>query len=94
MKYRKPEVVELGASMQRAKGQVTPTACIAGGSAGSYEDCYSGSSAGSFASCVPGSNALGPWSGCYSGTAVTLYCEVGTSGDNDPFGCHVGPSFS
>ncbi len=97
MKYRKPEVIDLGDSIQRAKGQVkvSPMACIAGGGAGSYEDCYSGSSAGSFASCVPGSDAKGGrWSGCYSGTSVTLYCEAGTSGSNDPFGCDVGPSFS
>jgi len=102
MKYRKPEVVELGARMKKAAGQVSPDACISGAAAGIYETCGTGTTAqwDCVAGTTPGSSHGGCVSGstastggdCFAGSVVQYYCGVGTAGGTDPYGCNAGPS--
>lgn len=102
MKYEKPIVLNLSARAQSARGQ-GPQGCVAGPAAGTYESCGSGGSAtwgcttGGAAdfvtSCMSGGAANGSGD-CLAGSVVTYYCETGAGGDNDVFGCNVGPSFA
>lgn len=92
MKYRTPEVFDIGVRMQKADGQVSPNACVPGGSAGYWESCGDGGAAGPWESCYPGGNAAGTGD-CLSGTGVKYYCSSGSGGNDDPYGCNVGPSY-
>jgi len=98
MRYEKPMLMEIGA--RPAAGQ-EPEACIPGPNAGFiFETCSEGVTAGfscvpgtggeTNVSCVPG-DAAGN-ADCFSGTVVLYYCEAGTGGSNDPYGCREGPS--
>ena len=100
MKYRKPEVIELGARMQRADGQVWPDACISGAAAsGTGESCGAGTSAGYTCAtgssgpsgdlCIGGSSPGSGSEDCFAG-ASAYYCETGSTGDTDPNGCRFG----
>ena len=102
MRYRKPVVMELNGRARRANGSPA-LGCVSGPSAGAYESCGSGGTADW--GCATG-GAADPIFTCFGGTAadaggdclggsvVQYYCEVGTSGSNDPYGCVAGPSFS
>jgi hypothetical protein len=99
MRYITPIVMELGARAKRAAGQV-PLACVSGPTAGAWESCGSGGSAtwgcitggaAGHTSCIPGS-AASVDGDCVSGTGVRYYCESGSGGSNDPYGCVAGPS--
>lgn len=102
MKYEKPELLELG-ERARATNVRGFRACISGATATALETCATGT--GADWSCVPGNgNALtyiscvpggAPNGDCLSGgSAAGDYCEIGTSGGNDPNGCDMGPSFA
>ncbi len=102
MKYQKPIVMNLNARAQFADGQ-GPEGCVSGPAAGTWESCGDGGSAtwgctvggaaGAYPSCMPGGAASGGGD-CLGGSAVQYYCEAGTSGGNDPYGCVTGPSFA
>ena len=104
MKYQKPQIIELSTRTLRTDGLARRLGCVSGGSADSIHEtcgvgtgaqfsCFTGDSGGSvYTSCVPGGTATG--ADCLSGTVVTLICESGSSGSNDPYGCRVGPSFT
>lgn len=96
-KYEKPVVMELGSRTQTARG-----ACVSGPAAGDLESCGAGGSAtwacdtggsaGPYVSCMPGSAASSQEGDCLSGTMVFYYCEAGTGGSEDPYGCNAGNS--
>ena len=102
MRYEKPEVMEIGA--RPAAGQ-EPEVCATGEvAAGGWQTCGDGMQAGwscvagpivqaGWISCVPGDAAV-PGGDCYSGTVVENWCEAGTNGTQDTYGCTVGPSFT
>lgn len=102
MKYEKPELLELGerARVTTAQGF---RGCVPGAAAGQWESCgnggaatwgcTAGTSAGAYTTCF-GGNAANGNGDCLSGSVVRYYCEVGTSGGNDPYGCAMGPSFA
>lgn len=102
MRYQKPTVMELGNRARRAAGK-SPQGCVSGPAAGEYETCGTGASAGwscvsgdrpgSFPGCAPGS-AAGGGGDCLSGSSVSYYCEAGAGGDDDPYGCVSGPSYT
>ena len=103
MRYEKPEVMEIDA--RPAAGQ-QPEVCASGEAAdlpwqtcgvgtGAGWSCVLGVGGGTRTSCVPGGAA--DYDGdCYSGTVVNPgnWCEVGTNGGQDLYGCTVGPSFT
>lgn len=93
MKYRKPEVLDLGGRMKRAHGQVKPNSCVSGSAAREWETCASGGAPASITSCVPGTAASADGD-CLSGSSVHFYCETGSSGADDFYGCNNGPSYS
>ena len=102
MRYEKPMLMEIGARPAAGQG---PEACVPGPAAGGqFESCGEGIGAGwsctpgqdvysGHQSCTPG-GAAGVNGDCISGTVVYYFCEVGTGGDNDPYGCRAGPSFA
>lgn len=102
MKYRKPVVMNLGANGRAASGDET-MGCVSGPAAGQLETCgtggaatwgcNTGAAAGAYTSCTPGSAATGQGD-CLSGSAVQYYCEAGTGGGSDWYGCNAGPSFA
>jgi len=103
MRYEKPIVMSLNARARQATGE-SPLGCVAGPAAGGpHESCGSGGSAtwgcitggnaSGLTSCMPGS-AASVNGDCLGGTSVQYYCEAGTGGGDDPWGCNVGPFFS
>ena len=92
MKYRKPEVLDLGGHMKNANGQEIPYACVAGPAAGLFETCATGGTPGVVTSCVPGA-AASEDGDCLSGSSVYFYCENGSGGGDDYETCHTGPSY-
>ncbi len=106
MKYRKPEIVDLGAGMKWADGQNTPNSCVEGSAAtGIWQTCANGIGAGNACnlggdviyggtSCVPGNSTT--TGDCLSGSSVpsSYFCEAGSGGRNDYYGCTTGPSYS
>ena len=92
MKYHKPEVFDLGGQMKRVKGQTKPNSCVSGPAAGVWETCATGGTPASITSCVPGT-AAGADGDCLSGSSVFFYCETGSSGADDEFGCNTGSSY-
>jgi len=102
MRYEKPMLMEIGARPAAGQG---PEACVPGPAAGGgNESCGEGIGAGwsctpgqgvyyGFESCTPG-GAADYYADCLSGTLVYFFCEVGTDGGQDPYGCQVGPSFT
>lgn len=102
MNYRKPVVMNLGARSRSARGD-EPMACFGGSDVGGWEtcaggtaalNCHPGTGAEGSGSCLPGNAATDVRGDCLSGNAPGYYCEVGTGGMNDPFGCRSGPSFA
>lgn len=102
MQYKKPLAVELSSHARNASGG-GPRACVPGAEAGTWESCGgggaadwtcdAGGAAGAYTSCMPG-GAADANGDCLSGSVVLYYCEAGTGGGNDPYGCNVGPSFA
>jgi hypothetical protein len=92
MRYEKPIVMNLSARA-RTTGQ-GPLGCVAGDAAGAWETCATGGNPYCSAppSCVSGGAAT-PGGDCLSGTTVSYYCEAGSGGANDRYGCNVGPAY-
>ena len=101
MRYEKPEVMEIGA--RPAAGQ-EPENCISGMAAqGGMQSCVEGPLADwscqvgnvpqPWITCAPG-DAADTGGDCYSGTVVQNWCEAGTNGGQDTYGCTVGPSYT
>ena len=94
MRYQKPETMELGVRAKKAAG-VPELNCVPGAAAGAYESCLAGGAPWSAVPCVHGASTSAHKKGdCLSGTAVTYYCENGSGGNNDPYGCNTGISFA
>ena len=102
MRYEKPIVMNLNVRARSTTGQ-GPLGCVAGPAAGVWESCGSGGSAtwgcsvggaaGGYPSCMSG-GAASSGGDCLSGTSVRYYCEAGTGGGDDPYGCVAGPAYS
>jgi len=100
MRYEKPMLMEIDARPAAGQG---PEACVSGPAAGTFETCNVGDAAGwscvvgpqpgAYESCAPG-GAADNYADCISGSVVWYYCEAGTDGGNDPYGCQAGPSFA